>query len=223
MSLLARYTTPAERRRYCVASFGFERADLLVENMGPGLAGADVITGSPVIDFGAELDSSTPDYFNLNLDVAKNIFNHDPISFVIEFTPNFDYDDGETRVFFSAGVPLYSIYKFADDNIELNMGGTAIAVIASATYSAYWAVNERNVLVVSSTSGDTNVWLNGTQILTNDATAWTFGTPDTCFTIGTDCGDTGDAFDGTLHSVKFFHSLLTADEALDYYNYGAIS
>ena len=83
-----------------------------------------------------------------------------------------------------------------------------------ATYEAYWKQNERNVIVVTSTSGSTNMWLNGTQILTNNASAWT-PKPITTLHIGSNVTPSS-RFDGTIHSFKIFNKVLTAEDAQNY-------
>jgi hypothetical protein len=100
----------------------------------------------------------------------------------------------------------------------LTLGGTNIASIASATYSPYWAVSEKNVIVVSGTTGDTSAWLNGNAILTSGATAWS-PSATTSFYLGASAAG-AQLFDGILKSVKIFKSLLTVEDAEDYYTYG---
>ena len=216
MTRLCTNSTPAERRRFCKFAETFESAGKVVRNNA-------TIIGAPSIHFGAVLDG-TNDYFTYPVDgQGANAFNNNHLSFVIEFIPDFDYDEDADRYLFLAGNPIASIIKednAANNVLTLTLGGVAIASIAEATYSDYWLVDERNVLVVSAASENTSAWLNGTEILANDATAWTSGPASVRFNIGASAGLS--PFDGTISQFKIFHSLLTADEALDYYNYGVL-
>jgi hypothetical protein len=193
MSLLARYTTPAERRRYCVLAENFERADLVVENIGPARPGAALIRGTPIINFGAILDG-VGDYFRLNLTIAEHVFNYANISYVFDFTPYFTPGDGVRTFFFSTGSVENALEVSAAGALVIYIGGVTIASIALGSYLPSWNVNQRT---------------------------WTPSIPIGYFDLGSIAASF--PFAGVLHSVKFFHSLLTADEALDYYNYGAIS
>ena len=99
--------------------------------------------------------------------------------------------------------------------LRIDLGGTNITSITEATYSPYWQVGQRNVLVVAGTSGNTSAWLNGNLILNGNATAWSPTNPIQLI-VG-DAGGGASVFDGTISSLKIFHCLLTADEAKGYY------
>jgi hypothetical protein len=210
---LLQNTTPAERMRG--ASFGEHfRSQASVE------AYNGSVTGSPTFDIedGVTLDGSA-DYITYNLMGGE--FNSDPITIVIEFTPDFATNENVVRFLCdSTAGKQYRINKLAnvDNNtIRIFLGNTQIADIAEATYSPYWTVGSRHVMVISGTSGDTDAWLNGNAILTNDATAWTADDP-TEFYVGAR-NDGNFEFDGTIHSVKVFKAQLTAAEAQDYYDH----
>ena len=207
MSLLTKNSQPAERAVGCVFAENFvSQADVELNG--------GTVTSDPTIDFGATFDG-TNDYITYALE--GNEFDSAEISFVIEFTPDFAYNEDTIRNIF--GTSNYYILKrnnINDNELRLVLGGTVIADIAEGTYSSYWKVNERNVLVVSGTTGNTSVWLNGNNILDEDDTAWTQNS-DTTLNIGASSGGAG-FFDGKMNSFKIFKSLLTAQDALNFYN-----
>uniref|UniRef100_A0A6M3J829 Putative lectin/glucanase superfamily protein n=1 Tax=viral metagenome TaxID=1070528 RepID=A0A6M3J829_9ZZZZ len=210
--LLNKYSLPAERERGCVFAEKFENAAEVVRNGG-------TITGTPVINQGVTLDGSS-DYITYN--IPANLLDKAEFSSVVRFTPDFNYDADATYRFFDSSVGSFITFRKrdnADNNtLTLDIHGTSIAAIAEATYSAYWNVGVENILTITSTTGDTSVWLNGTQILTNDVTAWTEGAI-TEFYIGAR-RDGAEKFDGIIHEVKLFTTQLTDQEALDYSNGG---
>jgi len=167
---------------------------------------------------GAEFDG-TNDYVTYT--VPTTLFSTNPsISIVMEFTPDFDYDaDNLYFLCSSTANHEYDLYKWnnaGNNTLSVTLGDTAIADIPSATYSAYWKVNERNVLVVSGNGTLTNAWLNGTQILTNDNTAWVAKSP-TGFYVGA-YNDGTFKFDGEIHAVSIYSGLLDGTDATNLYN-----
>lgn len=209
MSALGLNATPAEIMRGCKFSETFKSKQAIVANGGS-------ITGAPAVHFGAVLDG-TNDYIAYNSNGQE--FNSDNISIVVEFEPDFDYDEDVNRFIFDTSTSLrYYIEKNnnADNNtLGIALGNATIENIPSGTYSPYWLVNQRNILVISSTSGDTNVWLNGNQILTNDVTSWSLKAP-AMFYIGTR-NDSTNKFKGKINKVQIYNTLLTAQEASDFY------
>lgn len=176
------------------------------------------ITGSPTFSrAGIDLDGSA-DYVTYN--IANTLFSGNKISIVVEFTPDFAYDENATRYLCdsSASNRYYIIKKnnAASNVLGIFLGNTSIATIASATYSAYWKQNERNVIVISGTTGATDCWLNGTQILTADVTAWSVAIPTNFYVGASNAGAT--PFDGEIHSISIYNDLLTGDEAQALYD-----
>lgn len=203
MSLLTRNTTPAERARGCTFSEGFESSALVRQN------GGDIV-GNPVIDFGATLDGVTD-----ALEYPSNgVFGGDAFSAVSVFTPYFDVDLNTNVYFWYGPGSRYSFQKSVNPTnaLTLFIGGTNVGSIEGTVWGYLWKINERNVIVVSGVSGNTNIWLNGVVVMDSDTTAWTPGVP-TFITAGYN-----GTFEGILHSLKFFNQALTAQEALDYYN-----
>ncbi len=177
-----------------------------------------VITGSPVFrpGDGIILDGSN-DFITYS--IPNTLLAREKISFVVEFVPDFNLGVDAIIDFYSSTNAAYRIFKHsnAGNNVlGIVLGGTVVQSIPFAAYSPYWKQNERNVLVLSTVSGNTNVWLNGSQILTNDVTAWTITRPVN-FYIGASFAGT-NKFDGTIKSFSVLSRLLTSDEALHLYN-----
>ncbi|MCK5019281.1 MAG: hypothetical protein KAS32_19635 [Candidatus Peribacteraceae bacterium] len=120
---------------------------------------------------------------------------------ILEFLPNFAHDDGVLTYLQSSTGDTYAVYKDAGDNLVIELGGTVIESIAAGVYGVYWLTGERNRLALSTTGTLTNAWLNGTQILTNDATGWT-ASPPADLVIGSSAGG-GDYFDGTIYGLDY--------------------
>jgi hypothetical protein len=215
MALLARNSTPAERRRYCSFAEKFERADLVRANAG-------YVSDPMLIDNGATFDGVS-DVINYGLD--GDAFRGGEISMVAEFAPNFAANSGTDHLLLFAydpgkggAIPDYAIIKTAANTIEIVMGATTLTAIPLIDFQDYWLTGQRNVIVVSGTSGANNAWLNGIGILEGEATAWSPATPHYLTVGGTGVGLY--PYDGIMYSVKVFQSLLDQTEALDYYDYG---
>jgi len=208
MSLLVKNSTPAERSRGCLFAERFESVEKVIENNG-------TISGAPSIDFGITLDG-TNDYVTYNLSGTE--FNCAEISQVIEFWPHFDYDNDALQYLVSGNdcgdVAICKKDNANSNKLSITLGGTLVADISISAYSWYWFANERNVLVVSGTTGDTDVWLNGKLVLDSDPTAWT-PTVVSALYMGSLAG--GSKFDGKITQYKVFRSLVTQQEAIDYY------
>jgi hypothetical protein len=136
------------------------------------------------------------------------------ISMVIEFTPDFNFDDNVVKTFCDTTVGTrYSLLKYSNATSNLlrfYCGGVNAISVTSAAYGPYWKTNQRNVFVITCASGSNFVYLNGVQVGTS-ATAWS-PIDITAFEIG------ANSFSGVMHSFKIFNQVLTAGEALGYYN-----
>jgi len=175
------------------------------------------LTGSPTVRDGVSLDGSTQ---YVAYDITGVLDGKREVSLVVEFTPDFDTDANDTYYFCDTTATMQftcSKRSNAESNyLQITFSGSYIANIAEATYSPYWLVGERNVLVISSQSGDTNAWMNGTQILTADASTWTSKTP-TGLWVGSTNGGTNQ-FDGVIHSISFHACLLDQEDAQAIYD-----
>lgn len=165
-----------------------------------------VLTGSPSIKNGVDLDRSATEYVTYS--IPGSTFASAEINIVVEFTPTFNNDAAGNYYFFdtTAGL-LYQAYKATAGGIVLYLGNTVIATIPEGSVTGVWLQSKRNILVVSGTTGDTNVWLNGTQILVNDATAWSPLFPTALWIGASDAGS--NRFDGVIHSLSIGKGLLT--------------
>jgi hypothetical protein len=212
LSLLAYNSTPAERARYCSFAERAESSWHVAENGG-------VISGTPIINFGATLDGVN-DYLTYTLQGQE--FNSDQWGLLFDFTPAFTPNDGSTYYLFEASLGGDSLVNIGTTGtLGVRLGGTVLFLTAWASYENYWNTLARNVLVVT---GDgtlgadrSQVYLNGTEIDSGGA-AWS-KILHTSMTIGAQVGG-ADKAPTVFHQVKIFKSVLTADDALNYYNYG---
>lgn len=210
MSKLVRNSLPAERKRSLSFSETFENSQLVRENGGR-------LMGDPAIDFGASLGGSS-DYLDYTLEGTE--LSSASLSFKFRFIPDFAFDHNSQRTLIdTTNGARYRVVKqnnAASNVLSIVLGGTTVADIASATYGAYWNVGVENTLSITSTTGDTSIWLNGTQILTNDNTAWSQVDPTHLY-LGAKF-DGGGPFDGKILEMKIFKEQLTDQEGLDYSN-----
>jgi len=212
MSKLVQNCTAAERMRGCTFAETFKDSSSIALNGG-------TISGTPIVKDGINLNGTTDRvlYQSLGREVQPTI------SIVVEFVPDFATTEDATRYIIDSSGPASGRIIIRKDNnaasntLRLYLGQTnLIEAIAEATYSPYWYVGKRNVIVVSSISGATNMWLNGIQLLTNDTTAFTYDSITSLYVGSTNSGTS--FFDGRILSLKVFNTLLTAQEALDIYN-----
>jgi len=205
---------PSERARGLVWASVFRSA-------ADEVAKGGVITGTPTINHGATLNGTT-DYITYALNGQLNL---GTIGIHCEFWPDFDYDEDASRYLFNT-TNLKKYYLLKDDNaasnvLTISLGNTTITNIAAATYSALWNQSGRNLITISGTTGATDAWLNGTQILTAGATAWTAAAPTTLY-VGSK-HDTTEKFDGKITRLQFYNTLLTSGEHLDVWESGKYS
>jgi hypothetical protein len=145
---------------------------------------------------------------------GTGVFGGTNVAMVFKFRPNSAAADNIYYVMMDGtAASRYGIHK-ADTSgnnvMHILLGGTIVESIALATYGQYWKANEDNIIVLSATSGNTNVWLNGTKILSGDATTWTAGDPIT-YRIGASYLGTA-LFAGRIYYLKVWNRLLTNAE-----------
>lgn len=161
-------------------------------------ANKGTLVGSPTIKNGIKLNGTTQ---YITYPISDDTLARDPITFVIEFIPDFDYDDSLNHYLVdSTNGARYFIYKNSGNNLSVRAGNVTVANIIPATYLPHWRDREFNRIVVSFTSGASNAWLNGAQILTNDTTVFELAYPTT-LNIGSDFNTTGK-FVGEIRSVS---------------------
>jgi len=205
MSKLVANSTPAERRRGCIFAENFVNQAEVEANGG-------TLTGTPTINNGATFNGTT-DFITYNSsDVDWSAYTN--LSIVIEFEPDFA-DDGALHNFIQNAD--YSMVKFTNDALISELGGSVnMAVSPYATYGTYWNENGRNVIVLSATSGNNELFLNGVSISADTADAWT-PTEQTNLAVGATTGGAGK-YVGTINKIRVFNTKLTLQEATDYYN-----
>jgi len=208
MSLLSLNSLPAERERGISFVEKFRTSAEVVKNGG-------TINGSPTIDNGTTLNGTDE---SITYNLIGNELNSSELSIVMEFYPDFDYDINTYKYLFDSTSNNISIVKQsnAESNVlSLLIDGNTIH-IASATYSSYWNVGEKNTLEICISSGDNNVWLNGTKIIDGEATAWSAISPVN-FYIGMRFSGHW-YFDGKITKFDIFKKCLTEQEFTDYRN-----
>lgn len=149
--------------------------------------------------------------------VGTGVFNAAGVTIAIEFTPDFLPSIDASIFLFNDNSAAYYIRKKANggsNELLVVLGGTSIVDISEATYSPYWFKKGKNVLIVSGTTGDISVWLNGNKIVSSDNTAWT-QTDVTTMTIGATGGGGSSWFDGKIHSFKVWREALTPLQVAD--------
>lgn len=160
------------------------------------------LIGSPTVNNGVVLNGTTQRATH----PLYSEFRCPDITIVVDFTPDFDYDANADYAFFDCSNGsryLISKRNNANNNFILVMlGNVAIVNITTAQYAAYWKVGERNTIIVSGASGNTDVWLNGVKVVDSDPSAWTPKYPS-AFYLGSSY--TGSSlFDGTIHELHIF-------------------
>jgi hypothetical protein len=185
----------------------------IFESVESEVAKRGVLQGTPTVNKGLFLNGTT-DY--ILYDLNKQFGSVETLGIQIVFCPAFEITGDFTATLIDTDAPQYRIFKTASGQnfaLRIVLADINIIDISSAVYGPLWRVNERNVLTLSSVSGNTNVWLNGTQIATAVATAWT-PTEPTLLSIG--ATDTGiSTFWKSVHLVKFYNSLLTEQDHLN--------
>jgi len=204
MSRLLANSMPAERHQSCVFAEQFTNATEIVANSG-------TITGTPTYENnGAVLSGS--DY--ITFDVSSSNFSSDGFSVVLEVIPDFNGADGLAHYFFDTEAgEEYSLYKKADDDLALTLGGV-LFTIPYATWSANYRQGQINCIVIGAQTGNTNMWFNGVKILDSDATAWTSRTP-TVLKLGVDKANANSA-GGNYRVFKQFRNRLRGLDAAAY-------
>ena len=169
------------------------------------------VTGTPSFSRAGLDFNGTTDYVKYN--VVNSLFYQNKISIVIEFRPDFNYDFNDYIRLFDTDAVDFALEKSRnafDNRLEITLGGNMIAVDDS-NYSAYWKQNQRNVIIISGTNGDTSVWLNGTKIVDSDATTWS---PKSVSGLSIGAAYSEDKFfNGEIKSLSIYNDILTDDEA----------
>ncbi len=137
----------------------------------------DGVTANTIPDFlgtgkGFELDGINQ---FMKLPQASGIFGTTGQSIILAFKPGFDIAIAAHRYLLdSTATARYMVYKDAGGSeLSIFLGGTFIGGTVGA--GDHWRVNGRNVLIISSVSGNTDARLNDALVMSADSTAWTPG------------------------------------------------
>lgn len=158
----------------------------------------------------------TADYLVASMGTDLNVGNTGSLTFKIEFSPDFDYDDNDvTYLYGSSAESIFAVIKqnnASNNDLDIWMGNEKIDSVVEATYSPYWKKGQRNVLIVSGTGGDgtsnvTQAWLNGVSIM-NDTVEWYGGTTVATINIGSSYSP-ANYYDGKIHSFQVFPLAIT--------------
>lgn len=189
-------------------------------NVGDVVQNQGTLTATPAVNNGVTLNGTTQTVSYPSTDI---FIGHAEITIEMWFTPDFNFDEDATRTLIDTSNNFgYRIQKRpnADANIlRVTLGDTAIADIASATYGGSWNQSSLNHLVVTGTTGNTDAYLNGTQILTADNTAWTPLAPANLFIGSTFTPN--QFFDGIIHEVSIYKRMWSTFEVQARFNSGA--
>jgi hypothetical protein len=173
--------------------------------------------GSPTFDNGAELDGVS-DYVTYTL--PGNPFTSSDLSIAIEFVPRFNYDEDAIRCMLdSTAGSRYLVLKSNTANnhaIQVWLGNTSVTSVFGTVYGQYWRKNKKNTLLVSGRSGHTNVYLNGHQVVTKDASAWSPALPATIYLGASNVGSW--KFWGKLLSVSVLATETDLNDSIAYEN-----
>ena len=205
---LVHYTRPAERERGASFADGFE-SQARVESNGGTVYGSPTFSASQ----GVTLNGSN-DY--IQYDLTGQEFFSSELSILIEFTPDFDWDNNSTRAIYYGDSYFYIVKTNNGGGNKLNMKiHNSFYSILPAAYSSYWKTNQKNILIISAESGSEKIWLNGEVI----ATASTSYTVRTVLNLYIGASNTGvQNFDGIIHRIVVFHAKLSDAECEAYSN-----
>jgi len=166
--------------------------------------------GNPLIrGNGLELDGvSGIDYdTTMFYESKKTVTNQ--LSIKVVFTPTFEYTANNYYTFLSADpIRLFKMNNADSNIIRFIIGGNNID-IPSAAYSPYWKTGQENTLIIASLGtapASTDAYLNGTQVLTADNTAWAM-TEGSYLSIGAiiySIGAIAYGFTGKIHDVTIY-------------------
>jgi hypothetical protein len=124
-------------------------------------------------------------------------------------------DDAWHHILGMAVATRFAIQKTNLNRLYVTMAGTLLTQILEAALAAAWNEYGRNVFTVSGTSGDNDLWLNDTQLLTAEATAWSPADSDVVGIGSNETGGTGSLFEGWIHSIRIFDGRLVESDHIE--------
>jgi len=144
------------------------------------------------------------------------------LTIVLKLTPHFDATgldwDGTTLSRYmldtSGAGSDRNLILMATNKLGFRMFGSNAIYSATTGWQQYWKEGEENTIIYSGESGDNNLWLNGHQIITAEATAWTPSIM-TVQSIGVSNVNTSEAT-GYINSIEIFHELWSVEDVEAY-------
>jgi len=196
VSLLNKYSTPAERQRGCRFAERFEGPTELAKN--GGTISGSVTWMSNGLQFNTASTQVPYSNRNCNLTYAWPVF-----AGVIEFTPSFAVNDSVQHTF--AATTNYHVFHSSGNDLSIGCNSVYAIICTLAEYQSYWIAGGVNRIAWSCVSGANYLYLNGVLIKSSN-TAWTAAT-NTNMYFG---NITNKGFTGIMHSAKFFTPQSTA-------------
>ena len=166
-------------------------------------------------DEGIDMSGTDNNYLSAN---STGVFNNPDISIVFQFTPDTAADFNDTYFIFDVTSPNQGYYIIhrndaSNNRLDIKLGTQAATQIPFTTYGKFWKINEKNILVITSSNGDTDIWLNGNKILDNDSTAWTRTSNPSGVNFGTQWNG-AFSYDGGFNYFKVWKRKLKDSEAI---------
>jgi len=189
-------------------------SELVQGNHATSTAGSVVYSST-----GAEFDGSSSVSFTISGVVSKA-----ELTYMMRFIPDSAHTSNTNERIFSTTAANTYVQKrnTAGGNALRIVAGnnTNIAEIAAATYGPSWNVGVENTLIVTlnDTTNRTNAWLNGTQILVEDTTAFAVvDDNDMIMGVGGSVG-----YNGKILDFLVYGRIVTAAEMAVFDNGGLI-
>jgi hypothetical protein len=165
---------------------------------------------SPVVNNGIHLDGVTQ---RAIFSIGPSVFFRPEISIIIDFMPDFGATDdiGAFLVDTTNGSRFLALKSNnANGNtIQVFLGQTLIFNILPSVYEDYWKQGERNCLIITGTTGNTIIELNGVQI-GSSSTAWAPKEPTQLFVGSSYAGI--NRWDGIIYSVDIRKVTLNSND-----------
>ena len=185
----------------------------------PASVAAQRITtvGAPAIDKGVVIVDETD-----QVTFTTPWHHRSSFHIMVRFTPTFAVDDGVDHYFFdtTTGDQRARMLLLGDD-LRLYLGNELLLVVADTAVQANWNVGAINTIIVSGTSGDTSVWLNGTLVADSDVSTFTCGwAATTTYIGGRNDGAANEDAAGTYHEFLIGDGVLTDEDAAALYGNG---
>ncbi len=166
--------------------------------------------GSPTVNHG--LTCAAGKYATMSAAALRA----DEISIDVWFTP---YESPTARRLYfydSTTAGRTRCVKYDTGQWDVTHKGVTVARAYIGSYSAYWKIDELNLLTVKLQAANSRMYFNGHEISTFHPVAGTVTATGLFYAGATNAG--ADYFDGIIHDIRITHGLLTEQEHIDNYN-----